>query len=50
MEHLKVKIYNQMKNSTHALKNTVGGAGKRTVRKVRTEEFTHLSIEDNMQK
>lgn len=49
MEHLKFKIYNQMKNSTHELKNTVGGAGKRTARKVKTEEFTHLNIEDNRQ-
>lgn len=36
MKHLKIKKYNQMKNSTHELKNTVGGAGERTVRKVKS--------------
>lgn len=36
MKHLKVKNYNQMKNSTHELKNTVGGTGERTVRKVKS--------------
>lgn len=36
MKHLKVKKYNQMKNSTHELQNTVGGTGERTVRKVKS--------------